>query len=78
MNTTRIVAAFAGLATPALVLLGAGTAHASDSVKTAPPLHGTAITEQRPGHIAIHAAPPLVSPPLVWGPFDSVGPILDD
>lgn len=32
---------------------------------------GGATTTQRPGHVAIHAEPPVVSPPRVWGPFSS-------
>lgn len=39
---------------------------------------GRATTTQRPGHVAIQAEPPLVSPPRVWGPFSSPLPILDD
>jgi hypothetical protein len=39
---------------------------------------GRATTTQRPGHVAIQAEPPLVSPPRVWGPFSLPLPILGD
>lgn len=77
MNTTPICkrfvtgavgAAIAGVATPALLFLGAGTAQAAQDVTTI----------QRPGHVSIKAEPPRVSPPRVWGPFTSPLPILGD
>ena len=73
MNTTsnrkRFVAgalgaAIAGMAAPALLFLGAGTAQAL-------PDNATTITTQRPGHVSIQVSPPLVSPPLVWGQYSS-------
>ena len=81
MNTTPIRkrfvagAAIAGVATPALLFLGTGIAQAVPDVteRTA-----TTITTQRPGHVAIQVKPPLVSPPLVWGPYPSLDFILDD
>lgn len=33
--------------------------------------HATTTITQRPGHVAIQVEPPLVSRPLVWGPFSS-------
>jgi hypothetical protein len=39
---------------------------------------GSATTTQRPGHVAIQAEPPVVSPPRVWGPFSVPLPILGD
>jgi hypothetical protein len=39
---------------------------------------GGATTIQRPGHVAIQAEPPLVSPPRIWGSFSSPLPILGD
>jgi hypothetical protein len=77
MNTTSnhkrifagaVGAAIAGMAAPALLFLGAGTAQAMPAFGE----HGaTTITTQRPGHVAIQVAPPLVSPPLVWGQYSS-------
>jgi hypothetical protein len=60
-------------------LLGAGAAAAAiasapAAVAASPTTtheSGGATTTQRPGHVAIHAEPPLVSPPRVWGPFSS-------
>jgi hypothetical protein len=39
---------------------------------------GNATTTQRPGHVAIQAEPPDVSPPRIWGPFSSPMFILGD
>ena len=39
---------------------------------------GGATTTERPGHVAIHAEPPMVSPPRVWGSFSSPLFILGD
>ena len=61
------------------MLLGAGAAAAA--VASAPAASaanpttthdsGGVTTTQRPGHVAIYAEPPQVSPPKVWGPFSS-------
>ena len=74
MNTTPIRkrfvagAAIAGVAAPALLFLGTGSAQATPDVieRTA-----TTITTQRPGHVAIQVVPQHVSPPRVWGQFDT-------
>jgi hypothetical protein len=68
-------AAIAGMAAPALLFLGAGTAQATPDIREH---KATTITTQRPGHVAIQVEPPLVSPPLVWGPFPSLEALLDD
>ena len=39
---------------------------------------GSATITQRPGHVAIQANPPDVSPPSIWGPFSSPHFILGD
>ena len=39
---------------------------------------GGATVCQRPGHVAIHAGPPQVSAPRVYGPFSSATPFLFD
>jgi hypothetical protein len=84
MNTTsnrkRFIAgamgaAITGIAAPALLFLGAGTAQAMPAVSEA---NASTITTQRPGHIAIQVAPPLVSAPHVWGPFPSLEVLLAD
>jgi hypothetical protein len=84
MNTTsnrkRFVAgalgaAIAGMAAPALLFLGAGTAQAMPDISEH---NATASTIQRPGHVAIQVAPEPVSPPLVWGPFLSLEDLLAD
>lgn len=61
------------------ILMGTGAAAAAIAVAsvasaaTPTTTHdsGGATTTQRPGHVAIHAEPPVVSPPRVWGPFSS-------
>jgi hypothetical protein len=68
-------AAIAGMAAPALLFLGAGTAQAMPDISQH---NATTITTQRASHIAIQVAPPLVSPPHVWGPFSSVEALLAD
>lgn len=71
-----IGAAIAGIAAPALSLfLDAGTAQAMPTISEH---NATTITTQRASHIAIQVAPPLVSPPHVWGPFSSVDALLAD
>lgn len=84
MNTTSIRkrfiagamgAAIAGMAAPALLFLGVGTAQAMPNISEH---NATTITTQHPGHIAIRVAPPLVSPPHVWGPFASLELLLAD
>ncbi|HVQ49255.1 MAG TPA: hypothetical protein VMS92_04330 [Mycobacterium sp.] len=81
MNTKNIVAGgIAGIAAvvaPALLFLGGGTAQAAQPAQDVISEHGGATITQRPGHIAIYAEPQEVSPPLVWGPFSSVVPILE-
>ena len=67
-------------------LLGAGAAAAAiasapaATAATPTTTHdsGGATTTQRPGHVAIHAEPPQVSPPQVWGPFSSPWFLLND
>lgn len=68
-------AAITGMAAPALLFLGAGTAQAMPNISEH---NATTITTQRASHIAIQVAPPLVSPPHVWGPFSSVEVLLAD
>lgn len=68
-------AAIAGVTAPALLFLGTGTAQAIPNIGEH---HATTITTQRPGHVAIQVAPPLVSPPRVWGQYSSPAFILDD
>ncbi len=69
-------AAIAGMAAPALLFLGAGTAQAAQPTQDVVSEHGGVTITQRPGHIAIYAEPQDVTSPLVWGPFTSVLPIL--
>jgi hypothetical protein len=84
MNTTsnrkRFVAgalgaAIAGMAAPALLFLGAGTAQALPDISEH---NATTIRTERHGHVAIQVKPQLVSPPLVWGPFPSLEVLLAD
>jgi hypothetical protein len=83
MNTTSnrktfvaggLGAAIVGMAAPALLFLGAGTAQAMPDISE----HNATSTIQRPGHVAIQVAPAPVSPPLVWGPFPSLEDLLAD
>ena len=37
---------------------------------------GGAITCQSPGNVEVHANPPVVRPPLIYGPFSSPVPFL--
>jgi hypothetical protein len=60
-------AAIAGMAAPALLILGAGTAQATPEFTE----QATTIVTERPGHVLIQVKPQLVSPPHIWGPFDS-------
>ena len=82
MNTTKIRNRFAAGAVgagivlaPALLLIGAGTAQAASNFDS----HAAkTITTQHPGHIAIQVEPAPVSPPIVWGQYDSPIYILGD
>jgi hypothetical protein len=57
----------AGAAAAAIAVApGASAASVTTTVDS-----GSATTTQRPGHVAIQANPPDVSPPHVWGPFSS-------
>jgi hypothetical protein len=84
--TGAVGAAIAGMAAPALLFLGAGTAQAVPVSERGPvaiidgslPNVPTINTHRQPGHVSIKAVPPLVSPPLVWGAFDSPAPIVGD
>jgi hypothetical protein len=84
--TGAVGAAIAGAAAPALLFLGAGTAQAVPVSERGPvaiidgslPHVPTIITQRAPGHVSIKAVPPLVSPPLVWGAFDSPAAIVGD
>ena len=69
-----IRAAITAMAAPALLFLGAGTAQALPDISES---NASTITTQRDGHIAIQVAP-VVSPPLVWGPFPSLEDLLAD
>ena len=82
MNTTKIRNTFTAgalgaaiVAAPALLLIGAGTAHAASNVD---PHAASTITIQHPGHIAIQVEPAPVSAPIVWGQYDSPTYILED
>jgi hypothetical protein len=82
MNATKIRNWFAAgaigaaiVATPALLLVGAGTAQAASNVDA----HAaTTITISHRGHIAIQVEPAPVSAPIVWGQYDSPTYILSD
>jgi hypothetical protein len=84
--TGAVGAAIAGLAAPALLFLGAGSAQAVPVSERGPvaiiepslPHAPTITTHRPPGHVSIKAVPPLVSPPLVWGAFDSPAAIVGD
>jgi hypothetical protein len=81
MNITDVRKRFAAgaigaaIAAPALLFLGTGIAQATPDFTER---SATTITTQRPGHIAIQVEPALVSPPMVWGPFDSPLYIIGD
>jgi hypothetical protein len=76
--TAAVGAAIAGMAAPALLFLGAGTAHAAPDISEQSSTAATTKVQRAPGHVSIKTVPPLVSPPLVWGAFDSPAPIVGD
>ena len=69
-------AAIAGMAAPALLLLGTGIAQAAQSPLGPLEHHASVTTTQSPGHVLIQTVPERVSPPLVWGPFTNPLPII--
>jgi hypothetical protein len=77
MNTKpRTLAMLFGAGAVAAAIASAPGAAASSVTTTHD--SGGSTTTQRPGHVSIHAEPPVVSPPQVWGSYSSPLFILGD